>query len=93
MESRGVTGKPILWELDKEEMLSDLDTFLEEDANLRQTLGSTSIEVELKFGSEGNTPTVTRCGFAITFPRPDRSFRPHRRRQVGPGNRLQDRQT
>ena len=67
VESRGVTGKPILWELDKEEMLSDLDTFLEEDANLRQTLGSTSIEVELKFGSEGNTPTVTDAESPLRF--------------------------
>ena len=67
MESRGVTGKPILWELDKEEMLSDLDTFLEEDANLRQTLGSTSIEVELKFGSAGNTPTVTDAESPLRF--------------------------
>ena len=67
VENRGVTGKPILWELDKEEMLSDLDTFLEEDANLRQTLGSTSIEVELKFGSEGNTPTVTDAESPLRF--------------------------
>ena len=67
VESRGVTGKPILWELDKEEMLSDLDAFLEEDANLRQTLGSTSIEVELKFGSEGNTPTVTDAESPLRF--------------------------
>ena len=67
VESRGVTGKPILWELDKEEILSDLDTFLEEDANLRQTLGSTSIEVELKFGSEDNTPTVTDAESPLRF--------------------------
>ena len=66
-ESRGVTGKPILWELDKEEMLSDLDTFLEEDANLRQRHGSTSIEVELRFGSEGNTATVTDAESPLRF--------------------------
>ena len=48
-------------------MLSDLDAFLEEDANLRQTLGSTSIEVELKFGSEGNTPTVTDAESPLRF--------------------------
>ena len=67
VESRGVTGKPILWELDKEEMLSDLDTFLEEDANLRQNYGSTNIQVELKFGSEGNTPTVTDIESPLRF--------------------------
>ena len=67
VESRGVTGKPILWELDKEEILSDLDTFLEEDANLRQEHGSTSIEVELNFGSAGNTPTVTDAESPLRF--------------------------
>ena len=93
MESRGVTGKPNLWELDKEEMLSDLDTFLEEDANLRQTLGSTSIEVELKFGSEGNTPTVTDVDSPLRFRgQIDRIDLTADGRSV-PGNRLQDRQT
>ena len=67
VESRGVTGKPILWDLDKEEILSDLDTFLEEDANLRHAHGSTSIEVELKFGSEGDTPTVTNAESPLRF--------------------------
>ena len=67
VENRGVTGKPILWELDKEELLSDLDTFLEEDSTLRQEHGSTSIEVELKFGTEGNTPTVTDAESPLRF--------------------------
>ena len=67
VESRGVTGKPILWDLDKEELLSDLDTFLEEDSNLRQEHGSTSIEVELNFGSAGNTPTVTDAESPLRF--------------------------
>ena len=67
VENRGITGKSILWELDKEEMLSDLDTFLEEDSNLRQEHGSTSIEVELNFGSAGNTPTVTDAESPLRF--------------------------
>ena len=34
-ESRGVTGKPLLWDLAKEDIREDLTTFLEEDARLR----------------------------------------------------------
>ena len=38
-EKRGVTGKPLLWELAKNKMLSDLERFLKEDAKLRRKHG------------------------------------------------------
>ena len=39
-ESRGVTGKPLLWDLAKQDMRDDLTTFLEEDDRLRADTGT-----------------------------------------------------
>ena len=49
-EQRGVTGKQLLWELARDEMLSDLDRFLEEDAKLRSKHGVSPHAVESDFG-------------------------------------------
>ncbi|MDE0140260.1 MAG: PD-(D/E)XK nuclease family protein [Caldilineaceae bacterium] len=58
-EQRGVTGKPLLWELARNEMLSDLDRFLKEDAKLRKKHGVSPHAVESSFGfarNEDETP-------------------------------------
>lgn len=47
---RGVTGKRLLWELAQEEILADLDRFLEEDWRLRSRFNVTPYQVELHFG-------------------------------------------
>ncbi len=52
-EQRGVTGKPLLWELAKDEMLNDLDKFLKEDAKLRSKYGVSPRTVESEFGFSG----------------------------------------
>ncbi len=58
-EQRGVTGKPLLWELARDEMLSDLERFLKEDAKLRKKHGVSPHAVENAFGfsrKEDQTP-------------------------------------
>jgi hypothetical protein len=49
-EASGVTGKALLWELQREAILSDLDAFLAADAQLRNRFGVTPHLVEVRFG-------------------------------------------
>jgi ATP-dependent helicase/nuclease subunit B len=49
-ESRGVTGKALLWEIQQEAIRSDLEAFLEADAALRARFGVTPHRVEVGFG-------------------------------------------
>ena len=49
-EAKGVTGKALLWELQREAILSDLDAFLAADAELRDRFGVTPHLVEVRFG-------------------------------------------
>ena len=57
-ESDGVTGKPLLWELAKQEVREDLETFLEEDASLRMNHGTARLYAEAQFGMGHDTPVV-----------------------------------
>ena len=57
-ESRGVTGKPLLWDLAKEDIREDLATFLEEDARLRAANATSRLLPEVRFGLGGATPEV-----------------------------------
>ncbi len=57
-ESRGVTGKPLLWDLAKQDILEDLTTFLEEDARLRAANATIRLLPEVRFGLGGATPEV-----------------------------------
>ena len=57
-EQRGVTGKPLLWELVRDEMVGDLERFLKEDAKLRRKHGVSPHAVECAFGfPEDEHPT------------------------------------
>lgn len=49
-EQRGVTGKPLLWEIAQAEIRSDLSRFLEEDFKLRHKHGVSPYSVESAFG-------------------------------------------
>ena len=49
-EQRGVTGKPLLWEIARIEILRDLSRFLEEDFGLREKHGVSPHSVESAFG-------------------------------------------
>ena len=52
-EQRGVTGKPLLWEMVRDQMISDLERFLKEDAKLRRKHGVSPHSVESSFGFAG----------------------------------------
>ena len=56
-EKRGITGKRALWDMEKQDIETDLHIFLEEDTNLRAENGTASIQVEAGFGFP-NTPEV-----------------------------------
>lgn len=49
-ERRDLTGKTVLWLVEKEKILADLDTFLEKDPELRSQYGSAQTLVETRFG-------------------------------------------
>ena len=49
-ETRGVTGKELMWQLDREDILNDLDTFLERDSHVRERFGVSPTSVEARFG-------------------------------------------
>ena len=49
-EDLGRTGRPILWEIKKEETNADLETFLRSDEELRSELRSVPVDVEMPFG-------------------------------------------
>ena len=49
-EARGITGKALLWEMEREAILSDLDAFLEADSKMRARFGVTPHLIEARFG-------------------------------------------
>ena len=59
-EERGVTGKPLLWEIAQAEIRIDLRRFLEEDFKLRRRNGVSPRSVESAFGISGRHPEGTQ---------------------------------
>ncbi len=57
-EARGLTGKRLLWDLQRAEILSDLYAFLEEDARLRARFGTRPLRGEMAFGMDGAAPAA-----------------------------------
>ena len=49
-ENKGVTGRRLMWDRTKSEILSDLETFLDKDNQMRQGAGSADAQVETRFG-------------------------------------------
>ena len=49
-ESRGVTGKPLMWQMERDDILTDLYTFLEQDSTIRERFGVSPSSVEARFG-------------------------------------------
>lgn len=66
-EQRGVTGRPLLWDLARQEILDDLETFLEEDAVLRSRHGSIALMAEADFGAGGGSPVVQEPETGLLF--------------------------
>ncbi len=54
-EADGVTGRPVMWELERAQILADLDTFLERDDAHRARFEVTPKEFEVKFGLPGGS--------------------------------------
>ena len=67
-EERGITGKHLLWELAKQDIRDDLETFLEEDQKLRASHGTGEIRVEADFG-------IGRDGVVVEDPETGVNFR------------------
>ncbi len=57
-EASGVTGRPLLWRLERERILRDLRGFLDKDEDLRAEFGVVPMEVELSFGMQKDVPPV-----------------------------------
>ena len=49
-EATGVTGKSVLWQIARDEILIDLEAFLDEDRRMRQQNGLSPVGVEAEFG-------------------------------------------
>ena len=49
-EATGVTGKTVLWQIARDEILIDLEAFLDEDQRMRQQNGLSPTGVEAEFG-------------------------------------------
>ncbi len=57
-EERGVTGKHLLWQLAKQDIRDDLESFLEEESELRRSWGTGQVRVEVEFGASDATPAI-----------------------------------
>lgn len=55
-EQAGVTGRRALWEVVKEDILQDLERFLQDDARYRANEGMQPLHAELKFGFGDDAP-------------------------------------
>jgi RecB family exonuclease len=55
-EARGLTGRPLVWQLRKAELHDDLEVFLGLDEEQRAQLASTPHAVEMTFGFDGEPP-------------------------------------
>ena len=53
-EGRGLTGKPLLWQLARQSIREDLESFLEEDARLRGRHATGRILAETRFGFDSD---------------------------------------
>ncbi len=57
-EASGITGRPLLWRLERERILRDLRGFLDKDEGLRAEYAVVPKDVELSFGLRGDEPPV-----------------------------------
>ena len=66
-ETQGITGKYLLWELVKQNILDDLETFLVEESKLRTLNETGQVLVEASFGWEKDTPEVVDPATGLRF--------------------------
>ena len=78
-EARGVTGKAVMWQIARDEILIDLDAFLDEDLRVRRQFGVSPMLPEAAFGigqdgwrhAEFTLPDGTRIAFRGKIDRVD----------------------
>lgn len=58
-EQRGITGRPVLWKLERTRLCTLLDEFLTADDEFRRSTGARPVIVEHAFGSGGEEDAVT----------------------------------
>ncbi|MPZ98414.1 MAG: hypothetical protein GEU80_03580, partial [Dehalococcoidia bacterium] len=61
-ETRGMTGRPLLWEAARGRLLADLDRFLDADQALRARFGVVPVAPEMAFGMEGEPEAHIEVG-------------------------------
>ena len=62
-EQEGLTGRPLLWEIDRSEILSDLRSFVREDLAYRTVDHASPVAVEMAFGTgDGDAPVRVAMG-------------------------------
>ena len=66
-EAQGITGKRLLWELVKQNILDDLEAFLVEESKLRSRNETGQVLVEASFGWEKDTPEVVDPATGLRF--------------------------
>jgi RecB family exonuclease len=66
-EARGVAGKRLLWQLEKQNIRDDLDAFLVAEASLRESIGTGEIRVEAPFGLGNDSPEVVDEATGLRF--------------------------
>ena len=66
-ESLGLTGKRLLWDMARTEILADLTTFLDADAALRAATGTADVRVEARFGFGAESTVVADSETGISF--------------------------
>jgi len=58
-EASGITGRRLLWQVARDEILADLEKFLEKDNQMRAEMGTQPVAVEWQFGFGGDTPEAS----------------------------------
>ena len=53
-ESRGITGRPLLWRMAQADILDDLTAFLDSDTQVRERFGLSPAREEARFGIDGD---------------------------------------
>lgn len=66
-ETQGLTGKRLLWDMARAEILADLTTFLDADAALRAATRTGDVRVETRFGFGTESSAVADSETGIAF--------------------------
>jgi RecB family exonuclease len=66
-QTRGVTGKPLLWEMEKQSIRDDLGVFLTAEAKIREQFRTGEIQVEVPFGLGGSSLVVADDATGLRF--------------------------